>query len=421
MLSASASSCVRSKTPWSSCHSSRSGRCCNIPTTIPSTHVSSNQIPSSTATVTLSALSAMCPPTTPDPVSPSPNVLPPSSFTLPLLLSISCVVCVFTLQHVPKGAHDTWSGLVTTELNSILSSPSNMNSWRKFMMLAKCILVNPSGRHFPGETFKNYKDRVKRWFEGDFTGLWAEVIDDESKASHKLKKSNSSFNSLRSNNAHCACRAVQDGLFSKAIQALSSNGLAKATLEVRDELLMKHPQAPPPQLPVGTPPNTAQISDTTVLNCLKSFLPGSAPGPTDLRANHLKEAILCPTPSRASSALQSISKIVNLLCSGQAPPDLMPHLCGATLLASQKKDGGHHPIAVGEVLRWLVSKCLTRTVYHEAANICAPLQVGVCIPVGAKVVVHIVSSIQNDHHIPPSHKWTLLQDFSKAFNSIACS
>ena len=223
-----------------------------------------------------------------------------------------------------------------------------MNSWRKFMMLAKCILVNPSGRHFPGETFKNYKDRVKRWFEGDFTGLWAEVIAEESKASHKLKKSNSSFNSLRSNNAHCACRAVQDGLFSKAIQALSSNGLAKATLEVRDELLMKHPQAPPPQLPVGTPPNTAQISDTIVLNCLKSFLPGSAPGPTNLRANHLKEAILCPTPSRASSALQSISKIVNLLCSGQAPPDLMPHLCGATLLASQKKDGGHHPIAVGK-------------------------------------------------------------------------
>ena len=126
-----------------------------------------------------------------------------------------------------------------------------------------------------------------------------------------------------------ARRAVQDAHFSKAIQALSSNDLAKATLEVRDELLMKHPQAPPPQLPVGTPPNLAQISDTIVLNCLKSFPLGSALSPTGLRANHLKEAILFPIPSRASSALQSISKIVNLLCSGQAPPDLMPHLCGA--------------------------------------------------------------------------------------------
>ena len=101
--------------------------------------------------------------------------------------------------------------------------------------------------------------------------------------------------------------------------------------------------------------------------------------------------------------------------------DLMPHLCGATLLASLKKDGGHRPIAVGKVLRRLVSKCLTRTVHHEAANILAPLQVGVCIPVGAEAVVDAISSIQNDHHIPPSHKWTLLLDFSNAFNSIVRS
>ena len=67
---------------------------------------------------------------------------------------------------------------------------------------------------------------------------------------------------------------------------------------------MKHPQAPLPQLPEGPPPTPAQIDDTIVLNCLKSFPLGSAPGPTGPRANHLKEAVLCPTPSRASSALK---------------------------------------------------------------------------------------------------------------------
>ena len=155
-----------------------------------------------------------------------------------------------------------------------------------------------------------------------------------------------------------------------------------------------------------------------MLNCLKSFPLGSAPGPIGLIVNHLKEAVLCPTPSRASSTLKSISKIVNLLCSGQAPLDLIPHFCGATLLASQKKYGNHHP--VGEVLRRLFSKCLARTVHLEVSNILAPLQVGVGIPAGSEAVVHAVNSIQNDHTIPPFHKWTLLLDFSNAFNSIDC-
>ena len=96
----------------------------------------------------------------------------------------------------------------------------------------------------------------------------------------------------------------------------------------------------------------------------------------------------------------------------------MPHLCGATLLATQKKGGGHRPIAVGEVLRRLVSKCLAQSVHHEAASILAPLQVGVGIPAGSEAVVHAVRDIFDDHGITPSHKWTLLLDFSNAFNSV---
>ena len=112
------------------------------------------------------------------------------------------------------------------------------------MMLAKWILINPSGRHFSWEdTLRIVKDRAKHCSEGDFIGLLAEVIAEKSKDSHKLRKTNFSSNSQRSKNACRACWAVQDGHFSKAIQALSSNGLAKATIELRDELLMKHPHS----------------------------------------------------------------------------------------------------------------------------------------------------------------------------------
>ena len=119
-----------------------------------------------------------------------------------------------------------------------------------------------------------------------------------------------------------------------------------------------------------------------------------------------------------SSALKSISKIVNLLCSGQATPDLTspPLLRYFTCISGKRWE--HPPIAIGQVLRWSVSNCHARTVHLEAANILAPLQVGVSIPAGSEAVVHAVSSIQNDHSIPLPHKWTLLLDFSNAFKSI---
>ena len=139
----------------------------------------------------------------PDPVSSLSNQQPGDGFhslssaSLPILLLISRAR-VFTLHHISKGVYDTWSGLVISELNSILSSPSDMNSWCKFMMLAKC---DPSSRHRSWrDTLRIVKDRANHWSEGDFTDLWAEVIAEESRASHKQRRTNLSTNSLRHNN-----------------------------------------------------------------------------------------------------------------------------------------------------------------------------------------------------------------------------
>ena len=102
-----------------------------------------------------------------------------------------------------------------------------------------------------------------------------------------------------------------------------------------------------------------------------------APGRSLLRANHLKEAILCPSPDSGNKALQAITGTVHHLCAGCIHPDIVPHLCGVILLASHKKEGGHRPIAVGEILWHLVSKCLTRCILMNALQVLTPLQVGV--------------------------------------------
>ena len=183
-------------------------------------------------------------------------------------------------------------------------------------------------------------------------------------------------------------------------------------------MLQKHPQVPPPDLPNSPPPAAPSLSKSVVKRAVTSFSPGTAPGPSGLRASHLAEAISCPTPSRAQASLSTLSQFSSLLVSGNVPPEVISHLCGATLLASKKKDGGLRPIAIGETLRQLVSKCLAFSVCHSAASTLLPLQVGVGTKGGAEAAVHAINLIQNDHSIPSDGKWCLLLDFNNAFNSI---
>ena len=134
--------------------------------------------------------------------------------------------------------------------------------------------------------------------------------------------------------------------------------------------------------------------------------------------HHLKEAVFCSSPHRASLILQYLTGVVNLLCAGRAPQAVVPHICGAYLLPCRKKDGGLRPIAVGEVLRRLTFKCAARAVLSNVLQLLSPLQVGVGLPGGCDTILYSVTSIHGDTSISSDHKLTLLVDFSNAFNSI---
>ena len=210
-------------------------------------------------------------------------------------------------------------------------------------------------------------------------------------ARSSLSRKKLSAQSTRSSNAKRAKRAAQVGRFSKAVQALGSLGLAPCSESTKNKLLSKHPQA---TLPTLLPPSTSPLPNITmgvVMKAIKSFpfdtAPGpfdTAPGPFGLRATHLKESVLCPTPSYVQSALTSITSFVSLLCSGDIPSEIV---CGASLLGSLIKDGGVRPIAVGEVLCRLVSKCLSSVVVPRSWMSCPLIKWGW----GSKLVLKLWS------------------------------
>ena len=250
-------------------------------------------------------------------------------------------------------------------------------------------------------------------------GLWSEVLGEEGRLSQRRGKPKKiAAECLRAANARRARRAMEDGQYTKATQALTSDGLAQASAEVYKEMLAKHPQVNPPPTPTAPAPPPVQVAEVDVFKALKSFPNGSAPGPSSFRANHFKEAVFCPSPDRANNAVQALLGVINLLCAGRAPPEVVPHICGASLFACKKKGGGLRPIAVGEILRRLTSKCISRVVQAEAFSVLTPLQVGVGVLVGCEAIVHAVAHVQEDANISPEERWTLLLDFSNAFNSV---
>ena len=212
--------------------------------------------------------------------------------------------------------------------------------------------------------------RIRRWQSGDIVALWGEAVASVSAKSHRGSRGRREMKpeALQASNVRRAKLATQAGQYRKGIQVLTSEGLSPASESSLEEMLTKHHQSPPPPRPSTTPSPPISVPLRCVSRALRSFPSNSAPGPSLLRANHLREATRCPTASCGTCALRAIAATVNLLAAGGAPPEIASYLCGATLLAVKKKNGGLRPIAVGEVLRRLTSKCLSRAVQSDSSD-----------------------------------------------------
>ena len=103
---------------------------------------------------------------------------------------------------------------------------------------------------------------------------------------------------------------------------------------------------------------------------------------------HLLDASEASLPSSLLSALKAVI-IINKLASGRALPEIAEYLAGATLIALKKPVRNDiRPIAVGEVLRRLTSKCLCAIVKSKASEFFNPYQYGVVCPSGVEKIIH---------------------------------
>ncbi len=168
-------------------------------------------------------------------------------------------------------------------------------------------------------------------------------------------------------------------------------------------------------------PSPAILSEPAVLKGVRSFPNASAPGPSGLRPSHLQEAIRCPSPDCAAQALTTLTSLVNLLAAGRAPPSVLPTSVEPPSLPCPRRAAvtpPHPPIAVGEVLRRLASKCLASTSCLSAISSLTPFQLGVGVKGGCEAIIHTPSHLLSSSDDPDQCRCLFL-DFSNAFNCIS--
>jgi hypothetical protein len=183
-------------------------------------------------------------------------------------------------------------------------------------------------------------------------------------------------------------------------------------------MLKLHPQKPPPTLPAQPPPASLIFSTDQVVSALLSFNEGTAPGPSSLKADYLKDANSAWNTTRRKKFIVTLTRVVNLLARGKVPLLVQPYICGATLHAGLKPKGGYCPIAIGEVLSRLTSKCFSFALASESASFLSPLQLGVKVRNGCEAVIHSFSTIMHSTSVPLEDRCILQIDLQNAFNVI---
>uniref|UniRef100_A0A1X7V304 Uncharacterized protein n=1 Tax=Amphimedon queenslandica TaxID=400682 RepID=A0A1X7V304_AMPQE len=285
-------------------------------------------------------------------------------------------------------------------------------------MLFKCLFfLTPFRTHRKGQDLLALiKLRLQAW---KHLSHWASASD-------CAYRSPPPQSSCPSSNARRAHRAVEVGLFGKVMQALTSHCLVSPSRDIWSKLLAMHPRCPPPALPplpsfvsppLSTPPPFSAPSSSpypppfspplsppsSPLFASLSHAPSISPlslsffscpsshsyscfrsqgcevvpkrySYRSLRSlRQQPERSLLPTPPcRAQATLLQLKQFFSFLSSGSCPHSVVPHLCGATFLASLKKSGGTCSIVIGEVLRRLTSMCLSSLVLPQVKRFLPP-------------------------------------------------
>ncbi len=323
-------------------------------------------------------------------------------------------------------------GQVAAEIGALLAQPRSEEASLRLLCFPKLVL---SKTH--GNGTSQIRQRIRLWRSGNFAELLVQAnlnvyqtnvevfaqsqnfpIDDDDGFAMMFDTDAASVPEAV---AKRAADQIHNGLFSKAMGTLAQAQVAPFDAASLDELRRKHPDGSSDAedlrqaVLADHEACTFEASPELVRKALHTFPRGSASGPSGLPIEVLKQ--LCGTPGIGQLFLQQLTHFTTAMIRGECPENARVYFFGAKLIALVKKDDTLRPVAMGEVIRRLISKvALAASIEKAMAVLTKGCQWAIGVPDGLMLVVHTARRLAQVWHTQDSRKGFCKLDQSNAFN-----
>ena len=138
-------------------------------------------------------------------------------------------------------------------------------------------------------------------------------------------------------------------------------------------------------------------------------------GPSGIDANGFKRILASKSFKKSSSNLcDALATLTKRLCTEYVDPGSIEAIIANRLIPLDKGEGAVRPIGVGEVIRRIIGKCVTKVTKREVMDASGSLQVCAGQKSGSEAAIHAMREIFEADETDAA----LLIDASNAFNSL---
>ncbi|CAI5525445.1 unnamed protein product [Closterium sp. Naga37s-1] len=292
-----------------------------------------------------------------------------------------------------------------------LTDPSDDAAHLILLAFPRLLLRLPSAAAPTQSLTSSCASLARRFINGDWQSLFSEAVAAATLAARPLHMASARSTALQAR-LNRAKRFAKCGDWSRSLAALEAGELAPPSSETVAALSSKHPPAAaeiPDWVHSFTPTAAPQLTVPVLQAALQSAPRGTAAGPSGWFIEHLRDMFLSH-----QQHLPSLLHVFQNWLQGDLPLAVRPFYTASNLVALQKPHGGVRPIAIGEVLPRLLSRCITLLFKQQMRETFLPhLQFGVAVPAVIEIMSHAVCSAFSLHP-----DWVVLQlDIANAFNS----
>ena len=257
--------------------------------------------------------------------------------------------------------------------------------------------------------------RLALWKEGDIDSLLREGPTikrrlTSSKRAGQLNKAKVFANLVMRGQIHSALRYFCDD---------NGGGVLPLSDDVMRQLKEKHPEAQEARLGSLLFGPVEDISDSVFLEIDGEMVRDAAlrskglGGPLGVDANGIRRLLACKSFKKSGTDLcNAVAVMDRKLCTEYVDPTSIEAVLSSRLIPLDKGEGVVRPIGVGEVLRRIMGKYVTKVIKSDVIDVSGSIQVCAGHKSGSKTAIHAMREIFEHDNSDA----VLLLDASNAFN-----